>query len=134
MDDDFINRIRALANLETIRSARIEPLNLRIEKKGTLSTSLETLRLPKFRPKRIHIITNICALERGSGTPQIFLGIEAGGEKYPVFSDTVATAEDSVSYSSQIIGLEGNQIYADFESATSGEKLILTANGYAMRL
>ena len=134
MDKDFGDRLGALAHLEQIRAARIEPLNLRTNKKGALSTTSEVIKLPKFRPGRIHVITNICAIEIGADTPQVFLGILAGGTKYYLYSTTVTTAENSVNWSGQAICLDGDQIFAEFQSATAAEEVILTANGYAMQL
>jgi len=134
MDKWDTDALRALAHLETIRSARIEPLNLRTNKKGGLDTTSEVIKLPKFRPKRIQVITNICLIEIGTDTPQVFLGIEAGGIKYHLYCTTITTAENSCTWSGQAIALENNQIYAEVQSATAAEEIILVANGYAMRL
>jgi len=134
MEDEFKDRLQALANLERIRAARIEPLLLRTNKKTGLSTGSEVIKLRKFRPGRIHVITNICFIEIGSGTPQVFLGIMSKGEKYYLFSDTVATAEDSVNWSGQAIALEFDEIFAEAQSAGASDEIILTANGYSMRI
>jgi hypothetical protein len=134
VDNDFTDRLRALANLETIRAARIEPLLLKNNKLAGLNETSEVLKLPRFRPERIHVITNICAIEIGTDTPQVFLGILSSGIYYPLFADTVTTAEDSVNWSGQAICLAGTQIYAEFQSATAAEEIILTANGYSMRI
>lgn len=134
MEKEFSDRLLALANLERIRAARIEPLLLRVNKKGGLSETSEIIKLPKLRPGRIHVITNICFIEIGSDTPQVFLGILSKGEKYYLFSDTVATAQDSVTWGGQAIALEFDQIFAEALLATAAEEIILTANGYSMRI
>ena len=134
MDSEFTDRLRALANLEQIRAARIEPLLLRTNLKGDISGTSELIKLPKLRPGRIHVITNICFVEIGTGTPQVFLGILARNVKYYLFSDTVTTAEDSVNWGGQAIALGGNEIFAEAQGASDAEDLILTANGYSMRL
>lgn len=135
IDDRYASKIITdMANLERIRSARIMPLNLRTAEKGALDTSNEYLYLKPFDPEQIHVITNICLVEIGSGTPQVFLGAEIGGVKYYLFSDTVATAEDSVNWSGQAIYKEGDRIFALLQNATAADEAVLTANGYSMRL
>lgn len=134
VNEDLIDALGALAHLETIRSARIEPLKLRTSTKGAMSTSSEIIKLPKLRPGRIHVITNICFVEIGSGKPQVFLGIMSRGEKYYVYSATVATAEDSVNWGGQIIALEQDEVFAELQSATAADEGVLCANGYSMRL
>lgn len=134
MDKDFTDRVGTLADLERIRAARIEPLLLRINKHGSLDGTSEIIKLPKLRLGRIHVITNICFIEIGTGTPQVFLGIFSKGEKYYLFSDTVATAEDSVTWAGQCIALEFDEIFAEAQGATTTEEIILTANGYSMRI
>lgn len=113
---------------------KIEVLKLRTNKKAALDTSSEVIKLPKLRPDRIHVITNICLVEIGSGTPQVFLGIMSGGTKYYLFSDTVTTAEDSVTWAGQAIALEGDEVFAELQSATAADEAVLTAMGYSMRL
>lgn len=134
MPDYDYNQIGTLAHLETIRNARIEPLMLRVNKKAGLDTTSEIIYLPKLNPDRIHVITNICCIELGTGTPQIFLGIMSKGEKFYLFSDTVATAQDSVTWSGNAILLHVDQIFAELKGATAAEEAILTANGYSMRI
>jgi len=134
MDDELIDRLGALAHLETIRSARIEPLLLRTNMKGSANTSSQEIALPRMRPQRIHVITNICFIAKGVGTPQVYLGIMVGGQKHYLYSSTVSTAENSVNWSGQAILLEGDYVFAILESATAADDQILTANGYSMRL
>lgn len=134
MDEEFKDRLRALADLEQIRAARIEPLLLRTNKKAGLSETSEVIKLPKLRPGRIHVITNICFIEIGTGTPQVFLGILSKDEKYYLFSDTVATAEDSVNWSGQAIALEFDEVFAEAQDAEATDEIILVANGYSMRI
>ncbi len=135
VENELLNdKIQVLANLERIRSARIEPLLLRINKKAGLSTSSEVIVLPKMTPKRIHVITNICCVCIGSGTPQVFIGIRHGGEKYYLYSFTVAAAENSITWSGQAILQEFDEIFAELQSATAADEVVLTANGYSMRL
>lgn len=134
MAGELTDKLRDLANLERIRSARIEPLMLQKQLKGDTDATSEIMLLPKLRPGRIHVITNICVIEIGSGTPQVFLGILSKGEKYYVFSDTVATAEDSVTWSGQIIAAEFDEIFAELQGATDECLTTLTAFGYSMRL
>ena len=134
MENDFVDRLGALAHLETIRSARIEALNLRNNIKGSLNTTSEVLKLPKLRPARIHVFTNLCAIEVGTGKPQLFFYILVGGEKYYIHSATVTTAEDSVNWSGQVIALEGNEICVEAQGATAADELVFTGNGYSMRL
>jgi hypothetical protein len=134
MIEGLDDKLSALAHLETIRSARIEPLKLRINKKAGLSTSSEVIRLPRLRPGRIHVITSICLIEIGSGTPQVFLGIMSDDVKYYLFSDTVTTAEDAVIWGGQCIALDGDEIFAELQGATAADEAILTAYGYSMRL
>ena len=134
MDEEFKDRLRALADLERIRAARIEPLLLRTNKKAGLSETSEVIKLPKLRPGRIHVITNICFIEIGTGTPQVFLGILSKDEKYYLFSDTVATAEDSVNWSGQAIALEFDEVFAEAQDAEATDEIILVANGYSMRI
>lgn len=130
---DF-NKIRLLADLERIRSARIEPLKIRVNIEAGLDTSSEIVKSPKLRPDRIHVITNICLIELGTGTPQVFLGIISRGEKYYLYSKTISTAEDSVTWAGQAIALELDQIFAELQGATAADEAVLTANGYSMRL
>lgn len=132
MGEIDINQIATLANLETIRSARIEPLQLRVEK-TVISATEEILKLPKLRPDRIHVITNICVLETPTGKPQVFIGILSKNEEFLLMSSTVATAEDAVTWVGQAIGLEYDEIYAKLQGATATDKAILTAFGYSMR-
>ena len=127
-------RINILANLERIRATRIEPLKLRTNKKAGLDTTSEVIKLPKLRPDRIHVITNICFIEIGSGTPQVFLGILAGSEKYYLYSKTVTTAEDSITWAGQAIALASDEVFAEAQSATAADEIVLTANGYSMIL
>jgi len=134
MNEDFIDRLSALAHLETIRSSRIEPLKLQINKKGSLSETNETIKLPRLTHGRIHIITNISLVCIGTGTPQVFLGLLSKGEKYHVYSSTVTTAENSVTWAGQIIALEFDEIFALLQGATATDEAILTAFGYSMRL
>lgn len=134
MVGELTDRLRDLANLERIRSARIEPLMLQKSLSGDISATSEIMKLPKLRPGRIHVITNLCVIEIGSGTPQVFLGIMSKGEKYYVFSDTVTTAEDSITWSGQIIAAEFDEIFAELQSASDDELITLTAFGYSMRL
>ena len=128
------DKLRDLANLERIRSARIEPLMLQRSISGDISATSEILKLPKLRPGRIHVITNLCVIEIGQGTPQVFLGILSKGEKYYVFSDTVTTAENSVTWSGQIIAGEFDEIFAEIQAGADDEEIVLTAFGYSMRI
>jgi hypothetical protein len=132
MNDQEFNQIATLANLETIRSARIEPLQLRDEK-TVISATEEIIKLPKLRPDRIHVITNICVLNTPTGKPQVFIGILSKGEEFLLMSQTVTTAEDAVTWVGQAIGLEYDEIYAKVQGATATDKLILVAFGYSMR-
>ena len=127
-----IDQIATLANLETIRSARIEPLQLRVEK-TVISATEEILKLPKLRPDRIHVITNICVLQTTAGKGQVFIGILSKNEEFLLMSYTPTVAEDAVTWAGQAIGLEYDEIYTKVQGATATDKLILVAFGYSMR-
>lgn len=134
MVGELTDKLRDLANLERIRSARIEPLMLQRSISGDISATSEVIKLPKLRPGRIHVITNLCVIQEGEDRPQVLLGIISKGEKYYVFSDTVATAEDSVTWSGQVIAAEFDEIFAELQDAGDDELITFTAFGYSMRL
>ena len=132
MENDFRDRLGALAHLETIRSARIEPLQLQ-RKVKPIGQDDTTIKLPKLRPDRIHVITNICVIETPTGKPQVFIGLLSKDEKFYLMSQTVATAEDSVTWAGQCIALEFDEIFAEIQGTTAADTVILTAFGYSMR-
>lgn len=134
LDTEKKDLVSTLANLERIRSSRISPLLLRVNKKASLDTSSEVLRLPRTPANRIHVITNICLVCIGTGVPQVFLGIMHSETKYYLYSSTISTAENSISWAGQAILLEWDQIFAELQGATAADEAVLTANGYAMRL
>lgn len=134
MEREFNDRLNALANLERIRAARIEPLMLQRSIKGDIDNTSEIMKLPKLRPGRIHVITNICVIAAADGAPQVFLGIISKGEKYFVFSDTVTTKEDSVTWSGQIIAGEFDELFAELQGASDNTLITFTAFGYSMRI
>jgi len=134
MVENLTDKLRNLANLERIRAARIEPLLLRTNKQGVISAVSELIKLPKLRPGRIHVITNLCFIETPTGTPQVFLGIMSKGEKYYLHAETVTVAEDSINWSGQAIALEFDEIFAEAQGATAEDEIILVANGYSMRI
>jgi hypothetical protein len=134
MDEIDLDKVKILADLERIRSARVEPLQLRTDKAAVLDTTSEIIKTRKLRPGRIHVITNICLIETGQGTPQVFLGFLSKGEKYYLYSKTVTTAEDSVTWAGQAIALEFDEVFAELQSATATDTIILTVFGYSMRL
>jgi len=129
--EDF-DKIATLANLETIRSARIEPLQLQAVV-TPLDTTTQTIKLPKLRPDRIHVITNISVLNTPDGKPQVFIGLLSKGEEFNIYSYTVAAARNSITWSGQIIALEYDEIFARMTGCDATDKAILTAFGYSMR-
>lgn len=132
MNEIDFEKIATLANLETIRSARIEPLQLQTQR-TPLNATTETIKLPKLRPGRIHVITAISVLNTPDGKPQVFIGLLSKNEQFNVYSATVAAARNSITWSGQIIALEYDEIFARMTGCDAGDTAILTAFGYSMR-
>jgi hypothetical protein len=132
MNEEDFDKIATLANLETIRSARIEPLQLQT-RAINLNVTEDRIKLPKLRPGRIHVITAISFLSTPSGKPQVFLSLLSKGEEFNIYSKKITVNADSITWSGQIIGLEYDEICARVTSMGATDTAILTAFGYSMR-
>jgi len=128
-----IRNYEALAALETIRVNQFMPFNLHEVKSGSVDTSSETLYLDAFEPGYIYVITSISAVEIGSGTPQIKIGVRDGVTNFIYESATVGNAEDSVEYVGQLMCKETDKIFATFESATASDTIHIFVNGYKIK-
>ena len=110
----------------------IEPLQLR-EQTTVISATEEIIKLPKLRPNRIHVITNICVLQTPTGKGQVFIGILSKGEEFLLMSYTPTVSEDAVTWVGLTIGLEYDEIYAKVQGATATDTLSLVAFGYSIK-
>jgi hypothetical protein len=125
--------IQVLANLLTIQQFGYEVVNLQYIKIGSLSTSSETLKSERFEAGYVYFIQSIVAVEMGTGTPQIKIGILRDPIKFQFRCGTVVAAEDSIDYIGQLLVGEGSQIYADFEVCVAGDTIYLNINGYRLK-
>lgn len=131
--EEHIENVQYLANLETIRVNQFVPFNLHYQKIGSINTSSETLQTDLFDVGYLYVITGITAVEIGSGTPQIKVGIKDGATDFIYESSTVGNAEDSVEYVGQLMCKELDRIFATFEGATATDNIHLFVNGYKIR-
>lgn len=130
---DYARNVGILADLETIRVNQFEILQDFVQQAGSLDTTSEKLQFDRFDPGYVYIITNIVAIEVGTGTPQIKIGATIGSTDYIFESATVSNAEDSVEYIGQLMLKEGDKVYATFEGATAADTAQVFLNGYRIR-
>lgn len=131
-EQHFLN-IAHLADLEAIRVNQFQIIQDFKEKIGSLSTSLETLKFDRFDPGFVYIITHISAIELGTGTPSIKIGVTLGDGDHILESATIGNAEDSVEYVGQIFLKEGDILFASFKTAVAGDTIQVFLNGYRIR-
>ena len=122
-----------LAALESIRLARYMPFKEFKEKIASLNTSSETLRSDRFKAGFNYIVTGIYAIEFPTGHGQVKIGFESAGKFKILESATVANAEDSVSWTGEIILNEGEYVRVDFEGATAADTIQILYTGYQVR-
>jgi len=130
---EHLENVNYLANLEAIRVNQFQIIQDFKEKVGSLNTTSERLDFKQFESGFVYIITQITAIETGTGTPQIIIGAKVGGTDHIFESATIGNAEDSVEFVGQIFLKETDRIFVDFQSAVSADTIRVYLNGYKIR-
>ncbi len=131
--EDHRKNVHFLADLESIRVNQFQIIQESKEKIGSLSTTLETLKFDRFDPGFVYIITHISAIELGTGTPAIKIGVTFETRDHILESATIGNAEDSVEYVGQVFLKEGDVLFASFKTAVAGDTIQVFLNGYRIR-
>jgi len=131
--DDHIKITGYLSDLETIRVNQFQIIQEVKSTVGSLSTSSERIDFNQFEPGFVYIITQITAIEIGTGTPQVKIGANLGATDVIWETGTVGNAEDTVSFVGQVFLKETDQVFVIFENAASGDTIRVFMNGYKIR-
>lgn len=131
--EEHMRNVAFLADLQTIRVNDFQIIQDFREKSGSLNTTSERLDFDQLDSGFVYIITQITAIETGTGTPQIIIGAKIGGTDHIFESATIGNAEDSVEFVGQIFLKETDKVFVDFQNAVGADTIRVYLNGYKIR-